>query len=131
MRKIVSAMVILITLLLLFVFIKGISTNQTKDNKIVSTEINSLLESENTEYVLIGEKTCLACQNFQPILERAAEKTEEDVYYLDAANTKNSTFLVENNIQGTPTLLIIKEGVIEKIEGFMEYDDIEAILLGN
>lgn len=130
MRKVVNGIIVSIILALLFVLFVNLSSDDITNNKISISRINEVLENEDSTFVLVGNRSCQECQLFQPILEKASKKTETFIYYLDTENTKNEPFLIKHNIQGTPTLLIIKDGVIKRVEGSIKYNEVEEILLG-
>ncbi|OJG25944.1 hypothetical protein RU98_GL000821 [Enterococcus caccae] len=51
------------------------------------------------------------------------------VYQIDAANTKNLTFVSKYNLMVTPTLVLFKEGKITRQEGALEKDELEKLLV--
>ncbi|MCZ2259982.1 thioredoxin family protein [Sporosarcina sp. G11-34] len=130
MRKLINGIIAFIILALIVLVFVNVTSDNITNNKISITKINDVLENDESTFVFVGKRSCQECKKFQPILEEAAKRTDTSVYYLDTENAKNESFLIEHNIQGTPTLLIIKEGVIERVEGYQEYNVVENILLG-
>lgn len=93
-------------------------------------ELAHLQREKKDVFVVVGNRACSSCQEYKPIMEEAIEKTKQTVYYMDTDNSKNSAFLKENNITVTPTILIVENGEMKRLEGSRELKETEEILLG-
>ncbi|MDE5055513.1 thioredoxin family protein [Niallia taxi] len=112
--------------------VSQIQANDFTNNKIEAVEVKRLMEDENkTSFVLVGNRSCSSCKEYKPILEECIKQTGTTIYYLDTENNKNITFLNENNISVTPTLLIIKDDSIKRVEGSLSLEETKEILSGN
>lgn len=104
------------------------SSASIKDNTISTQQIEDTIKNEEDAFILVGNRNCTSCQKFLPILEKAAKKTDTEVYYLDTENTSNKKFITSNNVTVTPTILVIKEGKLTRYEGALEYEATKNIL---
>ncbi|WP_086314671.1 hypothetical protein A5821_002265 [Enterococcus sp. 7F3_DIV0205] len=104
------------------------SSASIKDNTISTQKIEDTIKNEEDAFILVGNRNCTSCQKFLPILEKAAKKTDTEVYYLDTENTSNKKFITSNNVTVTPTILVIKEGKLTRYEGALEYEATKNIL---
>ncbi|MEI5990240.1 MULTISPECIES: thioredoxin family protein [Enterococcus] len=107
--------------------------NQTKDytkNKIDMEELEQFKTAKKDVFVVVGNRGCSSCQEYKPVMEEAIENTNKTVYYMDTDNAKNSGFLKEHNITVTPTILIVENGNMKRLEGSRELKETEDILLG-
>ena len=62
-------------------------------------------------FLYVGKKTCLHCQEFVPVLKKAAQDLKLKIYYLDSEKASTDAKLKEvgkkYQIEGVPTLLRI------------------------
>lgn len=110
-------------------FSKDITKDYTK-NKIDADEIVEMSKKDDKLYVLIGNRSCASCNEYKPILQKAINETKTEVYYMDTNNSKNGSFLKEHNITATPTILVIKQDKISRIEGSISLKDTKTLLNG-
>lgn len=101
------------------------------ENKIEAKKLEEMKAANKTVFVVVGNRSCSSCQEYKPIMEEAIEATEATVYYMDTDNSKNSGFLKKNNVTVTPTILIIEEGEMKRLEGSRDLEETEDILLGS
>lgn len=104
------------------------SSASIKDNTISTQQIEDTIKNEENAFILVGNRNCTSCQKFLPTLEKAAKKTDTEVYYLDTENTSNKKFITSNNVTVTPTILVIREGKLTRYEGALEYEATKNIL---
>lgn len=104
------------------------SSASIKDNTISTQQIEDTIKNEENAFILVGNRNCTSCQKFLPTLEKAAKKTDTEVYYLDIENTSNKKFITSNNVTVTPTILVIREGKLTRYEGALEYEATKNIL---
>ncbi|MEI5994204.1 thioredoxin family protein [Candidatus Enterococcus mansonii] len=129
MKKIVMVSLVIVALSISFVFFAQNASSDYTTNKIEANQIKPLLEKKTTSFILIGNRSCGECERFKPILEEAIQETKTVVHYLDTENSKNHAFLKEHNITATPTLLVIENGEMKRVEGRQEPQEIKDILL--
>ncbi|MGX7412430.1 thioredoxin family protein [Enterococcus caccae] len=92
-------------------------------------ELTKQIEEKETVLIYYSAQECLACQIFTPILKDKTSALNIPVYQIDAANTKNLTFVSKYNLMVTPTLVLFKEGKITRQEGALEKDELEKLLV--
>lgn len=130
MKKRTILIVVLLVLGTMLTYLQTSSATTFMDNKIIAMEIeNTIIENEN-QIILVGNNTCQACKEFKPILQKAIDQTNSKVFYLDSDNSKNESFLKKYEINGTPTLLIIKKGKLLRYEGILELEETKVLLEG-
>ncbi|WP_170924734.1 thioredoxin family protein [Candidatus Enterococcus clewellii] len=130
MKKLIK---IIVPLALIGVGIVFMGFNQKSDyteNKIEAKKLEEMKAENETVFVVVGNRSCSSCQEYKPIMEEAIGKTNATVYYMDTDNSKNSGFLKENNVTVTPTILMIKDGELKRLEGSRKLEETEEILLG-
>ncbi|MGX7243952.1 thioredoxin family protein [Enterococcus quebecensis] len=109
------------------------SKDTTKDytkNKIDAEQIVEMSKKDEDLYVLIGNRSCASCNEYKPILQKAINDTKTEVYYMDTNNRKNGSFLKEHNITTTPTILMIKQDKISRVEGSISLEETKTLLKG-
>lgn len=95
-----------------------------------------LLEADKYSIIYIARPTCGACQVQTPIIEEIVAKDKINIYYLNTDNLVKEQFLqlykidtdlfgINGDKFGTPTILIVKKGVIvDSVVGVTEKDDL-------
>ena len=119
-------LILLIPILLFCFYLVMVENDKSlsfKENEVLASGINSLLEKDNTEFVFVGNDNCISCQKYEAIVNKAIKKTKKTVYYMNTLNNKNKKFLKENNVNFTPTILVINNGRIKRIEGKLNYHE--------
>lgn len=91
-------------------------------------EVKNIINKKGAAIIYYGQDTCSACRIFTPILEEAAKVTKREVLFLDGDNLETKTFSHENGIQGTPTLILIKNGELCRYEGILELNETIQLL---
>lgn len=120
-----SVVVIIVFFMILIATKSGASI---KDNTISTQKIEAAITNKEDMFILVGNRNCTSCQKFLPTLEKAAKKTDTEIYYLDTENTSNKKFITSNNMIVAPTILMIKEGKLTRYEGALEYEATKNIL---
>lgn len=74
------------------------------------------LDSSGRDFILfIGRPTCQYCREFVPKLEKANEKINRKIYYIDSRKYLNgylSEFRSKNNVKIVPTLIRVKNNKV-------------------
>lgn len=101
----------ILIILLLSLTLVGCTNKNTKPIEITYKELLVKVENKETFPLLIGAKTCSACQLFEPKLEKVISKYNLKVYYIDIEKLGDDDNL-DNIVRftGTPTLAFIKDG---------------------
>jgi predicted bacteriocin transport accessory protein len=106
--------------------------NLTRSIYIPITGVNvyERLENDETFILYIGRDTCPYCQQYVPVLMEAAENLDfTEIYHVDSIDSLNAMFINTNNITGTPTTFVFKEGVlVEAIVGYRTLEDTEDLI---
>lgn len=131
MKNKTGILLLSIVVIVFFVILTASKTSASiKDNTISIQQIEDTITNKEDTFILVGNRNCTSCQMFLPILEKAAKKTDTEVYYLDTENTSNKKFITSNNVTVTPTILVIKAGELTRYEGALEYHTTKNILEG-
>lgn len=102
---------------------------ETAFAKATKDRIEQRIANEEGMILYFGRDTCMACREFQPILNEAIQKTNnESVYYLDMDNLQNKEIADKYGVDRTPTLLVFSKDDIEKYEGVKNLDTTIDIL---
>ena len=73
---------------------------------------------------------CVPCKMLSPILEKLQMEFKEQIH-IEEVNADNGVPELYSgmNIMSTPTLLILKDGILlEKINGFKTYDELKSVI---
>lgn len=132
--------VLLSTVFFIFMMMDKTGTKAPKAN-LTSTsglEVMSLIDGKKDGIVYIGRPTCDKCQAFQPKLEKAIVKNNQDVLYYNTdegkkADIKNFEKIVNvTDIQSVPAVLVVKKGkVMNRLSNFKNQNEINQFLLEN
>lgn len=94
-------------------------------NSITYESFIQMMEEKKSFIVYIGRPTCSDCSNFEPMFIEAVKGFDlsQDILYLNVARIHEnaeewSIFKKRYNIQYTPTIAQIKNGVIENMIGW-------------
>lgn len=134
MKKIVSALVSVLILLIGMLFV--INVYEPVDFYKIAEHVNykDISKTDGTNLYYFYQETCLHCNNIKDDVANFYEKKDENInlFLVDAAKTKNSDVWFTGDasefkepsgdfnsykdikIQGTPTLIEIKDGKITK-----------------
>lgn len=85
---------------------------------IDSSRIEESLKEQKKliRYVYVGRESCPFCNAFAPKLKKAAKEAKVSVYYIDTENKTDElyNFAEQYNVDSIPTLLVMKDGQLEK-----------------
>jgi len=118
----------MVILILGYSIIKGdaINTNSHPEGNfqvITSSEVKKAIEQKENMIVLYGQELCGSCESMKALIVEVNKQFNINVKYLDADSFTNSTALLEEyQIQSSPTLLILKNGVLKTYEGMLTKD---------
>ena len=88
---------------------------------ITYSEYEKLQKDYKDAIVIVVRDGCSWCEKFESVAEKIAEEYTTPVYYYKYDGKISVTF--------TPTTMIIKNGyVVDSVEGYKEYSDMEEIL---
>ena len=64
----------------------------------------------------VGRESCPFCNAFAPKLKQAAKEAKVSVYYIDTENKTDElyNFAEQYKVDSIPTLLVMKDGQLEK-----------------
>lgn len=97
---------------------------------ISGAEVYNKIDNEDTFIVYVGRDTCPYCQQFVPVLMDVAEELDISVlYHVDSTDSLNSSFISVNNITGTPTTFVFREGnLVEAIVGYRNATETQQLI---
>lgn len=84
--------------------------------KILSTEADKLLSSENLVAVYIGRETCPFCRKFANTLGDLIDKINTTIYYVDSENFSDNgirSFREKYKVVTVPGFIVSKNGNID------------------
>ncbi len=98
--------------------------------KIISVEKFEEMKSDNVlkEHRVVYyyySDTCSACTMFKPKLQSVAKSNDITIYAIDSSTVGDSTVIADLEIEQTPTLFVMKDGIIlKRLTGNASSDDI-------
>ena len=116
-------------ILVALIFTCGCNSSKMQLQNISYDDLNNKFINKESFVLYIGSSTCTHCADFKPILEKVIDDYDLEVYYINMANVSDSEYqAVKNktNLQGTPTLLLVKNGkslTTDRIIGAKDYDE--------
>lgn len=131
--------IILIAIVAFIVLIFGINfVNEYNSKKYLET-FNTTIEGGEKTLILIGRKSCVYCQMFQPLLDYMKEQYNFDYLYVDTdkisekgLNQVIETLEINPDDFGTPHLSLVENGnVIDDIPGYVDEIKLLAFLVKN
>lgn len=84
--------------------------------KVLSSEADKLLSSEDLTAVYIGRETCPFCRKFAKTLAGLTDKANTTIYYVDSENFSDdevSSFRAKYHVVTVPGFIVNKNGEIE------------------
>lgn len=136
-----SGLIILLSMVF-FIFIT-MNKTESKVEKASLTpasgvEVLGVIDEKKDGLVYIGRPTCDKCQAFQPKLEKAIVKNNQEVLYYNTdegkkTDIKNFEKIVNvTDIQSVPAVLVVKKGkVTNRLSNFKNQNEINQFLLEN
>lgn len=101
---------------ILLVFLTGCTSKNNSYIEISFDDFKTKIENKESFPLLVGAKTCTACQLYKPTLEKVIKKYNLQIYYIDIETLKENesldSYIV---ITGTPTLAFFTKGEEESI----------------
>lgn len=110
MKKVIKS------LLIVFIMILFVTGCGNKNNHIVEIDLDGFKEkiANKESFVLyVGNKDCVHCQSYKPILQSVLNEYNITIYHLDNSKLSNeeySEFKTYISINGTPTIAFITDG---------------------
>ncbi|UVT32087.1 thioredoxin family protein [Mesomycoplasma hyorhinis] len=99
----------------------------TKIKDVTKSQIFPAINSDKLALVVFHQKNCGACIMFEPVLEKLVEKMDVVVYKVDIH--ADMSYTREVGIQGTPTILVYKHGVLSNtLVGYRSLDQLQKAL---
>lgn len=133
-------MVLLSTFFFIFMMVNKIETKSTKAMLIPASglEILDLIDEKKDGIIYVGRPTCNKCQDFQPKLEKAIVKNNQDIFYYNTdegkkKDIKNFEKLIHvTDIQSVPAVLVVEKGKVTiRLSNFKNQNEIDQFLLEN
>ena len=130
MRKLI--LVLMISMLVLV----GCSGSKV-EYKLTSDQVIEKFKEKEDFLIYFSQKSCSACQVFNPVYEEVRDAYPGALYMIDFAEEYNTnkealeTLLKDftGNINVTPTVLVVVDGEIENnYPGIMKYSELESAL---
>ncbi|MDU5109378.1 MAG: thioredoxin domain-containing protein [Clostridium sp.] len=87
-----------------------------KFKKILSSEADKLLSTEDLSVVYIGRETCPFCRKFAKKLSGLTDKINTTIYYVDSQDSSDDnlkTFRSKYNIVTVPGFIVRKNNEVE------------------
>lgn len=94
-------------------------------------KIEKAIENKSDMIVFYGQDLCGTCVSYMPLVNEAAKSLNKKVHYLDADKYYGSEFLKKYDIELSPSLIIIEDGVLTKYEGNYDIETTKKIMAGN
>ena len=94
------------------------------------SEIETMIDNEESFIVFIGRKTWIYCRRTVPELHKAVGNSPYDtVYYIDKLDSNNSTYVRSQNVVSDPTIIFFSNGKeFERSVGFKSQNYFETLL---
>lgn len=87
-------------------------------------ELNALIKNDNNAVIYIGKNTCSDCLNLFSKIKKILQNQNIETFYLDANKNRDEdlfkSVLQKLEVEMVPTILIIKNGVVEQKLEFEE-----------
>ncbi|OCA98975.1 conjugal transfer protein TraF [Clostridium beijerinckii] len=100
--------------------------------KVISTQAEELLSSENLAVIYIGRATCPFCRKFAKKLNNLTNKINITIYYIDSANFSDNSidsFREKYNVVTVPGFIVNKNREIEvRCDSSLSEDEILYLL---
>ncbi len=103
----------LLFILTSLLILTGCSFGGTKVKDISYEDLNKKMSDNETFVLYIGSSSCSHCAIVKPILDEVVKKYDLEVYYINMAKVTDEQYDAikdKTNLQGTPTILLVKNG---------------------
>lgn len=115
--------IILAIFAVIVVFIIGVGIIINNNNKKVLDKFNNYFASETEKLIYIARDDCYYCQLLETAREKVLKDNNVDYYYVNtneisysALNEMLAELGIEQNNFGTPTLAVVKDNKVVKIQ---------------
>lgn len=118
-------------ILISVLFLSGCALGGTKVKNISYDELNTKMTNNETFVLYIGSSECSHCAIVKPLLDKVVKKYDLEVYYINMANVTNDQYNAvkeKTNLQGTPTILAVKNGKSKTTNRLVGETDEEGII---
>ncbi|MGG3279569.1 thioredoxin family protein [Paenibacillus solani] len=79
--------------------------------QVPSTEIEKMIQENETFIAYFYQKNCPSCKQIKPILNNFIEESGKDIFAVDINSDDHKNLLIQDfEIQGTPTVIFYKSG---------------------
>lgn len=78
---------------------------------ISSTEVEKMIQENDTFIAYFYQKSCPSCKQIKPILNEYIKQSGKDIFAVDINSDDNKNLLIQYfGIQGTPTVILYESG---------------------